>query len=69
MDKRPRCCKGMMPDTPKPKKSTTPPALPAVDPDELERAVRLAVQTKKPAGGWKRGRKGQGTEPPKPPNG
>ena len=53
----------------RPKPDPGPLELPPVDPVELERAVRLAVQTKKPAGGWKRGRKGQGGEPPKPADG
>jgi hypothetical protein len=45
------------------KKSTRPepsPALlelPPVDPVELERAVRRAVEIRKPPGGWKRGAK------------
>lgn len=43
--------------------------LPPVDAAELERALRRAVLTPKPPGGWKRGRKGQGSEPPKPSNG
>ena len=54
-----------MSDAPRPKPSPAPLDLPPVDPVELERAVRRAVETKRPAGGWKRGRKGGNSEPPK----
>lgn len=52
---------------PDPKPDPAPLDLPPVDPDELERALRLAVDTRKLAGGWKR--KGQEGEPPKPSDG
>lgn len=45
----------MMDETPKPQQGT-PPELPPVDPAALERAVRRAVETKKPVGGWKKPR-------------
>jgi len=47
----------------------TAPELPPVDAAELERALRRAVETKKPPGGWKRARKGQRNDSPKPTNG
>ena len=52
-----------------PNKTHTSPDLPPVNPAALEHAVRRAVETKKPPGGWKRGRKGGSSEPPKPANG
>jgi hypothetical protein len=54
-----------MSDAPRPKPDPAPLELPPVDPVELERALRRAVLTPKPPGGWKRGRKGQDSEPPK----
>lgn len=54
-----------MSDAPRPKRDPAPLDLPLVDPVELERAVRRAVETKKPAGGWK----GRDSEPPKPADG
>jgi len=42
---------------PKSKQVPQPPELPPVDPAALEQAVRRAVETKKPPGGWNRGAK------------
>jgi hypothetical protein len=53
----------------RPESGPAPLELPPVDPVELERAVHRAVETKKPVGGWKGGRKGGSSEPPKPANG
>lgn len=52
-----------------PRPDPAPLDLPPVDPVDLERALRLEMETGRPADGWKRGNKEQNSGPPKPGNG